>query len=508
MLKVLIVDDEPWVLEGLRTMVDWEKYGYEVCGEALNGPDALSLIQELKPELVLTDINIPVMNGLELIARVNEIMANPPRFVILSGYDDFQYARTALRQRVEQYLLKPIDEEEIGALLEKLRLSIQNEIATKSERRKNRVFLMNNLINRFIQGESGEELQLAANTLMKLRPDAEFMCILAAASSCTSDLLEEAAASCAWEWACSFQDGAGRPGLLVQTASMSRDCLETAVVRLQKELSDRLQEPVGLMLSERLTGAAAIRELYSQSLEVWKFKYHKDKGGMFPYGELRSMKKEAGLHEESFKGLLEKVKTGTQEEIRHGVKGIFEGYAERLLTVETVRAGAAHLEMILCRYIADMNGNPDRILMKMQSDFGNLSGLGDYFMLNQYVTQLCLQTASYLEELKHANEGNTIFNVIQYVDLEFRNKLQLQDLAKQFHMNSAYLGQLFRKETGSSFSEYVNEKRIEAAKGLLKRTQLKISDIALQVGFSNTDYFIDKFKTVVGVVPSVYKKCE
>jgi two-component system response regulator YesN len=91
------------------------------------------------------------------------------------------------------------------------------------------------------------------------------------------------------------------------------------------------------------------------------------------------------------------------------------------------------------------------------------------------------------------------------VDLEFRSKLQLQDIAKQFHMNSAYLGQLFRKETGRSFSDYLNEKRIEAAKGLLKRTQLKISDIALQVGFSNTDYFIDKFKGRVGSSPSVYK---
>ncbi|MNP62740.1 HTH-type transcriptional activator RhaR [compost metagenome] len=72
-------------------------------------------------------------------------------------------------------------------------------------------------------------------------------------------------------------------------------------------------------------------------------------------------------------------------------------------------------------------------------------------------------------------------------------------------MNSAYLGQVFRKETGRSFSEYLNDKRIEAAKGLLKRTELKISDVAAQVGFSNTDYFIDKFKGIVGVLPSVYK---
>jgi len=117
MLKVLIVDDEPWVLEGLRTMIDWGRYGFEVCGEAQNGVDAMRLIQEYKPHLVLTDINMPVINGLELIAKLNEIMATPPKFVVLTGYDDFKYARTALRHRVNEYLLKPIDDEEIEALL-------------------------------------------------------------------------------------------------------------------------------------------------------------------------------------------------------------------------------------------------------------------------------------------------------------------------------------------------------------------------------------------------------
>lgn len=130
MLKVLIVDDEPWVLEGLRTMIDWGKFGYEVCGEAQNGTDAMRLIQENKPELVLTDINMPVINGLELITKLNEVMEKPPKFVILSGYDDFKYARTALRQRVNEYLLKPIDDEEIEALLSRITPIIQNEIAS------------------------------------------------------------------------------------------------------------------------------------------------------------------------------------------------------------------------------------------------------------------------------------------------------------------------------------------------------------------------------------------
>lgn len=504
MLKVVIVDDEPWVLEGLRTMVDWSKFDFEICGEALNGPDALRLIQELKPDLVVTDINIPVITGLELIAKLNELMEKPPRFVILSGYDDFQYARTALRQRVDQYLLKPIDDEEMEELLGRLREIIQNEIASKGEREKKQTFITNHLINRLIQGEADEQLQLTAAGLLRLQPDAELVCIMLAASS-PIDLHGQLNRYFPGEAACTFQDGAGRAGVIVQSASITPENLAEAVNQLAQEQSERMREPVTATVSERMTGVRSIRELYYQTLETWKLKCHREKGGIFHYGDLKRTARGQGQRDSQIENLLDKVKASDPEQIRACVKRVFTAFAEQLLPVEAVQAETAHLEMTLSRLISEMNGDPGTIMNKLQAEYGNLGELSNYSSLGHYMLGLCTQTAAYLEELRRANEGNTIFNVIHYVDLEFRNKLQLQELARKFHMNSAYLGQLFRKETGRSFSEYVNEKRIEEAKGLLKRTQLKISDIALQVGFSNTDYFIDKFKAVVGVVPSVYK---
>lgn len=123
---------------------------------------------------------MPVFNGLELIAKLNVSMAMPPKFVILSGYDDFQYARTALRQRVDQYLLKPIDDEEIESLLGKMQTIIQNEIASNVDRQKKRAFIVNNLITRLIQGEHSEELRMMAVNLLNLQPDTELVCILIA----------------------------------------------------------------------------------------------------------------------------------------------------------------------------------------------------------------------------------------------------------------------------------------------------------------------------------------
>ncbi|QSF44424.1 response regulator [Paenibacillus tianjinensis] len=505
MLKVLIVDDEPWVLEGLRTMVDWERFGFEVCGEALNGPDALRMAERLKPDLVLTDIHIPVFNGLELITRLNQSMVKPPRFVILSGYDDFQYARTALRQRVDQYLLKPIDDEEIEALLSRISLMIHNEIASNLERQKKQAMIVGNLINRLIQGEDDEDIQLMAANLMNIPTDAELLGILIDPPSAAALLQQHLKDYFPCELAGCFQDSADRFGLILQSAFLSRDSLTAGVNRLQQDLAEQLQEPVAVMVSERMSGALSLKDIYLQTLEMWKLKYRREKGGVFFNSDFRNSSKELSIDQETFTELLEKVKAGDIQAIEPCVRDIFMFYTQHLFSVEAVQAGIAHLEMTLCRLITERNGETAGMMNQHHEEFGNLGELGDYFRLGSYVSGLCRRAAVYLAELQEANEGNTIYNVIQYVDLEFRNKLQLQELARQFHMNSAYLGQVFRKETGRSFCEYLNHKRIEAAKGLLKRTELKISDVAAQVGFSNTDYFIDKFKRIVGVLPSVYK---
>lgn len=504
MLKVLIVDDEPWVLEGLRTMIDWEKYGFEVCGEARNGSEAMRLIQEYKPELVLTDINMPVINGLELITQLNELMSKPPKFVVLTGYNDFKYARTALQQRVNDYLLKPIDDEEIESLLSRITPMIRNEIASNQEHDKKQFFIVNNIVNRLIQGEYNENLELLTQSTLKLQANAELMCILIEPATSMNPSHPRIVDYFPKECTRFFQDRSGRIGIILESASVGNDSLDAIVNQIRSDIAEQLHEPILLTISTRMVGVCSIREIYMQALDVWKRKTHQQKKGIFYYSELRALKKKEH-HEDHFKMLLDKVLANDIEQVQPCVIEVFVFFVENLLTIEIVQAQVAHLELTICTLIAQMNGAPDTMMIKLQQEYGNLGELNDYYALSRYVQSLCMLATVYLSELEQQNERNTMYKVIQYVDREFRSKLKLQDLARQFHINSTYLGQLFRKETGQGFSEYLNAKRIEEAKSLLKRTQLKISDIAMQVGFSNTDYFIDKFKLIVGVVPSIYK---
>ncbi len=122
-LKVLLVDDEVKIREGFKRLLDWEEHDLEVIGEASDGLEALSKIDEYKPNIVVVDINIPIMNGLKVI-EMSKVRHPNTAFIIVSGYDDFNYCKQALKLQIADYLLKPVDYEEFGTVIDNLRISL------------------------------------------------------------------------------------------------------------------------------------------------------------------------------------------------------------------------------------------------------------------------------------------------------------------------------------------------------------------------------------------------
>lgn len=506
MMNVLLVDDEPWVIEGLRTMVNWTNYGFQVCGEALNGPDALTMIQELRPELVLTDINMPVINGLELIERSNKTITKPPKFVILSGYDNFNYAITAMHHKVTEYLLKPIDEEEIEAVLARIGKRIQDDLAAERNQTRIQSLLVNSLLNRLIQGDDGELLEQQIVRTLHLSADAELRCMVIEASADPSYLQERIKRYFSQSPDRLFQDSTGKWGAIVPADEFSASQLEEIGIQIHRELSGELNQPVIVTISSSQRGVRSIRDLYLQALEVNGCKRCQGKEGVFSYRNSCQPVFARDDGKEKFKQLPDIVAVGGTDKIMAAVEAALASVTEEVPGLEHALVYIADLEVNLCRRIAEMNGDPDAFMKSIQAEHGTAGSFATYPSMHKYVLALCLGASGVLSDLEARNENNTIFHVIQYVDREYHGKLQLQDLAKRFHMNSTYLGQLFKKETGKPFNDYLNEKRIEEAKRLLKRSQMKISEIALQVGYPNTDYFISKFKCKTGVLPSVYKQ--
>ena len=157
-LRVLLVDDEIMIREGFKKLFDWETHGCTVAGEAADGMEALAKIDSLNPDIVIMDINIPIMNGLKVI-KMSRIKHPDTAFIIVSGYDDFSYCREALRLKITDYILKPVNYEEFGTCIDNLKISMYMEnVSQEPEEQEERII---NSITRFIQEHLAEEMSLS-----------------------------------------------------------------------------------------------------------------------------------------------------------------------------------------------------------------------------------------------------------------------------------------------------------------------------------------------------------
>ena len=157
-LRVLLVDDEIMIREGFKRLFDWEAHGCEVVGEAADGMEALARIDALDPDIVIMDINIPIMNGLKVI-QLSRIKHPETAFVIVSGYDDFSYCREALRLQITDYILKPVNYEEFGSCIDNLKIALFQRQSSKNENRQEERTITG--ITRYLQEHLAEEVSLS-----------------------------------------------------------------------------------------------------------------------------------------------------------------------------------------------------------------------------------------------------------------------------------------------------------------------------------------------------------
>lgn len=159
-LKVLLVDDEIMIREGFKHLFDWEAHGCEVVGEASDGMEALAQIDALLPDIVIMDINIPIMNGLKVI-EVSRVKHPEIAYVIVSGYDDFAYCRQALRLQITDYILKPVNYEEFGSCIDNLKISMYENKTSEQKYSENREERVISSIMRYMQEHLSEEISLS-----------------------------------------------------------------------------------------------------------------------------------------------------------------------------------------------------------------------------------------------------------------------------------------------------------------------------------------------------------
>ncbi|MBB3111069.1 two-component system response regulator YesN [Paenibacillus phyllosphaerae] len=519
MLKVMLVDDEPYVRKGLCSLIDWEACGYVVAAEADNGEDAWAIIRAERPDLVITDIRMPVLDGLELIRLVKEELPDTA-FIIVSGYNDFSYAQQACRYGVHEFILKPIDQDELTEILLRVGQKIEGAIGQRTEQieRGNQ-----RMIESLIRGEadSHQTAEWAAAAGLDSSRGARYVFVelndrlltLTGQDTITASGEERNLI------ALTIQDSLGlkRPPYLYEhhgrygfiagsdLTAWNGD-IEWYVRKLQANLSERLGQTVFVYAGKQVAQLIDLKESYISAKETLTYKFQADQAKTVTYERIQSQSLAyTHLDESLFKAWLLRLEERDREGLATAGDAIFQSFAEQRFAPEAVKA-AIHQCVLGAASIIKRMGGDERTLPTLpviaQWQDQNVT-LG---ALRQLFGQFGNEAAECLGALRQDQGRGNIQKVKAYVDAHYAsNSISLKSIAAAFFVNSVYLGQLFKKTYGVYFNDYVLRLRIDEAKRLLRQTDCRIYEIAERVGFSNSDYFVTQFEKLEQMTPSEYR---
>ncbi len=517
MLKVLLVDDEPYVLEGLRVMVNWAANGFVICGEASNGIDALELVKMCNPDLVITDIKMPGMDGLELIKQSYEKLNSIAKFVILSGYDDFSYAKKAMNYNTRHYLLKPLDDEEISAVISKLSIEIKEERNRLQNTNRQIAFVTNQCIRRLISGEKKESLISRVGLLLGIGKQDEIRCLLIEISKNQNpnpekdlndtkkqvrQILEEEVGSI-FQFNV-FQDDNDRIGIITCGKMAFTANIEEFANRLLSKIKSSLLCEATLSVSNNETGPESVGKICELAAFTLEFRFYLGEGKVIYFNDVKDLKFSNNVDVERIKSLLIHIRANNVSEIDQIVKEIFEYFEETLISPSIIISALKSFLLEIVKLLIDLNVN--------LKNFLDTALIFDKCMEQLTINELqaaflreCQHAAALIESSKCSSSQLIICEIKDYIQQNYFKEIKLKNVAQEFYMNPIYLGQVFKKATGMQFNEYLNYVRIEEAKKLLSRTDMKITEVSKAVGFNDPKYFLSKFKSIANLPPSAFK---
>lgn len=520
--KVLLIDDEPSVIYGLKTMIPWNEMGYEVCGSANNGEDGLNFIKGNSPDLVITDIKMPVFSGLELIKRAVNELKSKAKFVILSGYDDFSFAKEALKYNVKDYILKPIDEDEIIPLLRKLHKQMVDEITAVKERDMELEFIANETINRLLNGEKKDSLINRAKLVLDISENEWFRIALVEIEDFEDwmsgfdgeevqkrkgNIIEIIKTALNTENIFYvYDDGLNRLVFFINEEMAGKKKFRNLVEDIKAAIRERYNITVSIFASGKHQGVESTEKAYKQALNTRNYRFFKGKGSIILYEDIKDAVISYTIMDAlPVESLMEDLEANNLHNLTIKINTVFCEFYNKTIAPEIINAFINDLQFSIARLITAMNGNVEEFIKKekiFSYDMNEIT-LND---LRKNVISFCENSSRYINSLRKKNSVNVINEIMEYINKNFQSNLSLKQIAAQFYMNPIYLGQLFKKITGMYFNDYLNVVRIEEAKKLLRRTNMKIYEIAAQVGYIDPDYFFSRFEKLNHISPLKYKK--
>ncbi|MEW9702070.1 response regulator [Paenibacillus sp. SI8] len=500
-MRIMIVDDEEKIRLGLSKLIEKASRHYEIIGIYANAADCLEALGSQKPDVVITDIKMPGMTGLEL-AKVIKQRYEDIKCVILSGFGEFEYARAAIASGVAAYLLKPVDKQELYTLLEELQASLPSEKATSGPITRDPVAIKNLLMGKV-------DKQAGAAAVCEQHPDFAYAAAYAVIVLVTDTGMPRTAFR-------NWLKGSG----VQQLEMIELDARSTALIAAfdeREESSVHVLEGqlIHILALERTFHASVgISRLLSQ-VQDWTDGYREAQEAI-EYNFYSLERSPLSLAEHVQFGTLHKVESYRKRVLESmeifDVPGVERHLREMFREIALIKIRIHHLvELVETLFYAlnkEAGKRQENVSQNVFSiDWGAELKKCFTFTEAKALIELRLIEGLVLLMTGRSNQGNTmIYQIKKIIEQEYAESLDLNSLAKRVFLTPSYLSKLFKQETDTTVIEYIISVRMNKAKELLKdHLHLKTYQVGELVGYKDPAYFNKQFKKVVGLTPKEYR---
>lgn len=527
-MKLMIADDEKWVRTTIKTLIPFEKLDVSLVCEASNGIEALELCHQYNPDIVLTDIMMPGLTGLDLIKELRRCSPGI-RIAIISGYSDFEYAKAAMKYGITDYLLKPVDELELLHVIERFINEIDAEAmqnrAKEQEKEQYRL-----AIPALSEAFLNQALSNGTLTAEKIKGElAKYGIIfthqyysIALFSPDDPDVLEDRSQAEYFRRTVKrvAKSRLGAVGFPVAGAKyeiaciINHDTAENPAISRAFELCSRLcDRRLGTTVSAGLSSPSRqlgmLHQLGQQASAALKRRFWEGPGRLYPHlpngfsGEFPLQLTEEALNKITLNIKLSNIQTalsyidGICRELRPQsniepdlVKEFFWQLVQSVISM-------LNIQLPYVRHEALITGEQPYERIKRTVFMEQLGG---------FTKDIMQRIFDFFHDKNPINNTNLVENAKKVIESNYAGDISLEQVARHVHLSPAYLSELFKKETGMSFIDYKTIIRIENAKRLLSSTTLNIYDVSGRVGYSDPKYFSKLFKKITGKTIFEYKK--
>lgn len=518
--SIILADDEQKILYGMQKGIDWESLGFSVVGTAQNGKEVLEMMEEFHPDLVISDIKMPFMDGLELAKNIHENYMNT-KVILFSGWDDFEYARLAISYGVSEYVMKPIDYEEMQRLL----INMHQELDKEYDEKINRVRLENvytqslpllrqQFFTRLVTETIDEEERIQQIRNLKLELSDSVYSIVTVKIRKEKDVLNELSIKETLKEALTkiahvHEFGMGDKEVFLlggskrhEIGKITRSIQETAVM-IQRIFGARISCGV----SNCGEGLNDMPMLYGQAMEALDYNLVLPDESYTYYNDIMPLSDEDEDWNIQVEMIGKSITYCTEEELKKQVDNLIAWLHKGHYNLNEYQIVILEISFSIARFYKKYQITSDAEFAGSKKMAVKILSLSTGEELDHWLLNYCLLIRSLIQKKRIDNNVILAENARKIVEENFQNpELNVESICGQLHVSASYFSKVFKQETGSTFINYLINRRMEEAKKLLSQTDYKSQVIGAMTGYPEPNYFSYVFKKTCGMSPVKYRK--